>query len=68
MVWLQYKYVNVACLQCMALTPHTDSLLSNLFGTLGRGLNKRLGEVHNTYFPLQPESMAPGAGEGIQAV
>lgn len=61
-MWLQ-----IACLQCMTLT-HIDTLLSNLFWTLGWGLNKRLGEVHNTYFPLQPESMAPGAGEGIQAV
>lgn len=44
------------------------SVRSNLFRALGRGLDKGLGEVHNTYFPLQPEPVAPRAGKGIQAV
>lgn len=32
---------------------------SNLFGAVGRGLDKGSGEVHDTYFPLEPEAVAP---------
>lgn len=58
--------MNVAWSQCAMLAG--KGVRSNLFMTLGRGLDKGLGEVHNTYFPLQPESVAPRAGKGIQAV
>lgn len=60
-------YTLASLLYC-GMTCYPHRLVSNLVGNLGCGLSKRLGEVHYTYFPLEPESMTPGAGGGIQAV
>lgn len=45
---------------------NTDTLLSDLFWTLRRGLNNRAWEVHYTYSSPQPESVAPGGGRSIE--
>lgn len=61
---------SLAAAQCAVArrAARRPSVRSNLLGTLGRGLDRGPGEVRDTYFPLQPESVAPRAGKGIQAV